>query len=442
MSLRRRFLAPSILLGAIAGAIPGAAGCGEDRIQVHPGENADYNHGPLLTAVDKFVAAGRTPQAYAELSRTALALRPGMDRSVAQEAELKLMVLALAPVQSVRARPMADQVEALAVTVWPTLLAPPIEADDLLTRRDPRAAAMLPAPDEDARSYLIRMCGSQLAGDCKHVVPEQQGPIVDAVATRRATERVRNAVADCVMCGADPGWHEAVRSWEELDRLTNASVAEIQRRADPDNWPVAGNAAEPDRRTPSAGGGDPDGSAGGAGVRPRGIDRRTPSAGGGDPDGSAGGAGVRPRGIDRRTSSAGGGDPDGSAGGAGVRPGGIDPQPPEAEINETGEVVIGGQHYGAAQRVSALRDLRGNGPAIALHLRPETSLAQVRALIADVRKSGADRIAVVARDARYPWDRKIYWIGEGGGGHRTALRPTDSLQLLLHATDAVAGPGA
>ena len=390
MSLRRRFLAPSILLGAIAGAIPGAAGCGEDRIQVHPGENADYNHGPLLTAVDKFVAAGRTPQAYAELSRTALALRPGMDRSVAQEAELKLMVLALAPVQSVRARPMADQVEALAVTVWPTLLAPPIEADDLLTRRDPRAAAMLPAPDEDARSYLIRMCGSQLAGDCKHVVPEQQGPIVDAVATRRATERVRNAVADCVMCGADPGWHEAVRSWEELDRLTNASVAEIQRRADPDNWPVAGNAAEPDRRTPSAGGGDPDGS----------------------------------------------------AGGAGVRPGGIDPQLPEAEINETGEVVIGGQHYGAAQRVSALRDLRGNGPAIALHLRPETSLAQVRALIADVRKSGADRIAVVARDARYPWDRKIYWIGEGGGGHRTALRPTDSLQLLLHATDAVAGPGA
>ncbi|TMQ10837.1 MAG: hypothetical protein E6J91_24920 [Deltaproteobacteria bacterium] len=385
MSLRRRFLAPSILLGAIAGAIPGAAGCGEDRIQVHPGENADYNHGPLLTAVDKFVAAGRTPQAYAELSRTALALRPGMDRSVAQEAELKLMVLALAPVQSVRARPMADQVEALAVTVWPTLLAPPIEADDLLTRRDPRAAAMLPAPDEDARSYLIRMCGSQLAGDCKHVVPEQQGPIVDAVATRRATERVRNAVADCVMCGADPGWHEAVRSWEELDRLTNASVAEIQRRADPDNWPVAGNAAE----------------------------------------------------SDRRESSAGGGDPDGSAGGAGVRPGGIDPQLPEAEINETGEVVIGGQHYGAAQRVSALRDLRGNGPAIALHLRPETSLAQVRALIADVRKSGADRIAVVARDARYPWDRKIYWIGEGGGGHRTALRPTDSLQLLLHATDAV-----
>jgi hypothetical protein len=52
-----------------------------------------------------------------------------------------------------------------------------------------------------------------------------------------------------------------------------------------------------DRRSQIAGGGDPDGSAGGAGgSAPRGIDRRSQIAGGGDPDGSAGSA---PRGIDR-----------------------------------------------------------------------------------------------------------------------------------------------
>jgi hypothetical protein len=365
MTVRRLLLAPSVVLAATAGVVSsGVAGCGEDRIEVHPSESSDYNHGPLIAAVDKFVAAGRTPEAYAEMSRTVLALRPGMDRSVAQDAELKLMALALAPVQSVRARPMADQVQALALTVWPALLVPPIEADDLLSRRDAKADAMLPVSGEDARSYLIRLCGGPLSADCKQVVPELQGPIVVAVATRRATERARNAVADCVMCGADPGWHEAVRSWEELDRQTSAAVAESQRRGDPDNWPVAGNAAEPDS------------------------------------------------------------------------------QLPEAEINETGEVVIGGQHYGAAQRVSALRDLRGGGPALALHLRPETSLAQVRALLADVRKSGAPRVAVIARDTHYPWDRKIYWIGEGGSGRRSNLRPTDSIQLLIHATDAIAGPGA
>ena len=176
---------------------------------------------------------------------------------------------------------------------------------------------------------------------------------------------MRNAVADCVMCGAEPGWHEAVRSWETLDRMTSAPRADIERRADPDNWPIAGAAAE------------------------------------------------------------------------------LDPQLPEAEIAPTGEVVIGGQHYGAGERVSALRDLRGASPAIALHLRPETLLAQVRTVLGDAHKAGATRVAVVARGDRYPWQRKIYWIAGGSGaGYRAGLRPTDSLQLLLHATDVVsAAPG-
>jgi hypothetical protein len=338
------------------------AACGQEKVEVRQGDTSDYNHGALLTAVDKFVASGRTPAAYAELSQSALALRAGMDRTVAKEAELKLLVLALAPVQSVHAKSISEQVDALALSVWPTLLAPEIEADDLLVRHDSRSAAMAPRAREDARSYLIRLCGGPLAGRCKQVVPELQGPVVAAIATRRATERVRNAVSDCVMCGTDPGWNEAVHGWEALDRMASATVSDLERRADPDNWPVAGSAAE------------------------------------------------------------------------------LDPRLPEADISQTGEVVIGGQHYGADQRVSALRDLRGDSPAIALHLRPEMSLAQVRGVLVDAHKSGAGRVAVVARATRYPWDRKIYWIADGTGT-RTGLRSTDSLQLLLHATDAIAGPG-
>jgi hypothetical protein len=338
------------------------ASCGEDKIEVRQGQSADYNQGAMLAAVDKFVAGGRTPEAYAELSQTAFELRSGMDRSVAQETELKLMVLALAPVQSVHAKPMPEQVDAIALTVWPTLLAPAFEADDLLVKRDPKAAAMMPKPGEDARAYLLRLCGGSLASGCKQVVPELQGAVVASIATRRATERVRSAVADCVMCSADPGWHKAVRAWEALDRMANGSIDDIERRADPANWPIAGSAAV-------------------------------------------------------------------SA-----------PPLPEAQLNETGEVVIGGQRYGASQRVSALRDLRGDSTTIALHLRPEMSLAQVRVLLGDVRKAGATKVAVVARAPQYPWDRKIYWIADGAGPP-TGLRPTDSLQLLLHAVDAVAGPG-
>jgi hypothetical protein len=329
------------------------AACGQEKIEVRQGNGSDYNHAAMLEAVDKFVAGGRTAEAYAELAQTAFELRAGMDRAVAKEAELKLMVLALAPVQSLQARPIADQASALALTVWPTLLAPPFEADELIVKRDPGAAALMPKPGEDARGYLLRLCGGTLASDCKQIVPEHQGAVIGAIAARRATERVRNAVSDCVMCGSDAGWHQAVRAWEAIDRMANASVDDVERRADPDNWPVAGSAAE------------------------------------------------------------------------------IDPGLPEAEINDVGEVVIGGQRYIGPQRIAALRDLRGDSPAIALHLRPELTLAQVRALLGDVRKAGATRAAVVARVPRYPWDRKIYW----------ALRPTDSLQLLLHAVDAVAGPG-
>src|SRR5262245_39777548 len=64
-----------------------------------------------------------------------------------------------------------------------------------------------------------------------------------------------------------------------------------------------------DRGSPSAGGEDSDGSAGGTGGLPRGINWRSPSTNGGDLGGSAGGAGVLP--IDRRSPSASGGDPDG-----------------------------------------------------------------------------------------------------------------------------------
>jgi hypothetical protein len=289
-----------------------------------------------------------------------------MDRTVAEEAELKLVVLALAPIQSVSASPMPEQVDRLALTVWPTLLASPIEADSVALKRGTESVELLPRPGEKAPDYLRRLCGGPLAGDCKQVVPELQGHVIAAFAARRGTDRVRNAVAGCVMCSAEPGWHEAVRSWEALDRMANGWIHEIQTKAAPGNWPIAGSSSEPH------------------------------------------------------------------------------PGLPEAEVTATGEIVIGGQRYGAMTRIDALRELRflhGDDGGIALHLRPELTLAQVRAILSDTRKSGAKRIAVVARASEYPWERRIYWIAEGAGID-TDLRPTDSLQLLLHTMDHVAGPGA
>jgi hypothetical protein len=337
--------------------------CGSEPIKSTP-KTTDYNHGALIAAVDKFVAAGRSPAAFSELARTVAALRPTMDRAVAEEAERKLLVLALAPVQAYAGRPMSEQIGALALTVWPFLLAPAIEADAILMVRDPHAPEYAPQAGEDPAAYLLRVCGGPLHADCKRIVPELQGAVVDAVAIRHAVERVRNAVGDCLGCEGDAGWRQAVTAWEALDRDAAEWINDVERRGDPGNWPVAGNASDDD------------------------------------------------------------------------------PGLPEAEVSPRGDLVIDNHSYGPnQQRIAVLRELRGSSALIALHFHPDVTLAQTRAMLADARKAGCTRVAAVAREPIYPWRRRAYWIADGAG-LRVALRPTDSLQLLVHAVDEVAGPGA
>ncbi len=350
----------------LVGLLLALVACQQDQVSVRGAATNDYNYGALQTAITKFVDAKKTPPAYQELWKTVLQLRPGMDKQTAQHAELSLVVLSLPPIQSVKDKPMTEQIDALALTVWPILLAQEIEADEILRKRDPKRDEILPTKEETTVAYIQRLCGKQLAADCKQVVPELQGSIVSALATRKGTERARNAVADCMMCTTEPGWRKAVDEWETLDHAVNEWIFETERKADPANWPMAGAASQPD------------------------------------------------------------------------------PGLPEAEVAATGEIVIGGQRYGAADRINALRELRflhGEDSPIVLHVRPEVPLASVKGTLADVRKSGAKRIGVVARGTYYPWERRIYWLSDNSGV-RVGLRQTDSLQLLLHAVDHLGNPGA
>jgi hypothetical protein len=340
-----------------------AAGCGRDTIEVNTKASDDYQRGALVAAVDKYVARNRSADAYAELAQTVVGLRPQMDRTVAKEAELKLVTLALHPVQAMQSKSMREKIETLGLTVWPTLLGPPISADKLLDVRDPKAPDLVPKPGEDPDQYLVRLCGDPLARECKGVVPELQGHVLEALVHRRGMERTRNAVTECLPCKDNEAWRQTVHAWEKLDRDTAEELADVERRADPDNWPVAGPAADDD------------------------------------------------------------------------------PDLPEAELSTRGDLIVGGHSYGPnQQRIQVLAELRGKGEVLALHFHPDTTLAQARAVLIDARKAGAKRVAVIAREPFYPYRRKAYWVADGYG-LRANLRPTDSLQLLLHAIDEVAGPG-
>jgi hypothetical protein len=342
-----------------------AAACSQETIEVTRTSVNDYNAGALQQAVAKFVAANRSPDAYGELWRTVLQLRPGMDRITAEQAELDLVVLALAPIKAMKDKPIGEQVDALALTVWPILIAKEIEADEILRKRDAKKDEILPAKGETAAAWLQRICGKQLAAECKQVVPEYQGHVVSALAIHRGVERARNAVADCMLCAAEPGWRAAVDEWEKLDAAVASWIFEIERKADPANWPIAGAASL------------------------------------------------------------------------------ADPGLPEAELASSGEIIVGGQRFGAMQRVDALRDLRfqhGADSPIALHLHGDLQLTQVKGILADVRKSGAKKIAVIARGSYYPWERRIYWLSDTTGV-RVGLRHSDTLQLLLHSIDHLGEAG-
>src|SRR5688572_28691374 len=96
-------------LALVLALVAAAAGCGRDKIAVNQNASDDYKHGALVAAVDKFAKANRTPEAYAELSQTITALRPQFDRQVGKEAELRLVVLALGPIQQYQTKPMRER---------------------------------------------------------------------------------------------------------------------------------------------------------------------------------------------------------------------------------------------------------------------------------------------------------------------------------------------
>ncbi len=227
-------------LFALALLSSGPGACSSDRIEVASTGGSDQNRGPLLQAVATLRATGHAVPAFAGFGATVLALRPGMDETVADEAELLVVTEALAVVRGAATR--GESLDAQIVAVWPMGLAPPIEAPVPGVPASDAWAAWMPAAAEVAGAYLVRICGGVLALECKDVVPEGQRAVVGALAVERYTDRARRAVITCLTCN-EPRWHDAVAGWEELTRVATATVSEARSAHAPSRWPEAGAAA-------------------------------------------------------------------------------------------------------------------------------------------------------------------------------------------------------
>ena len=218
------------------------AACGQDPVAVAQRGGADHNRVALLAAARQCRTSGNTPEAFAAFAKSVLTLRIGMDETVADEAELLLLGLAL---DAVAALPgAATGADAPMRTVWPVGLAPRITAPVPGRPLSDAWSEYMPGPDEDAGRYVMRLCGAQLARDCGHVAPEGQAAVVAAVAIERFTDRIRAAVATCVTCGHQV-WRDRIAGWEALDHAAVAYLAPTRRRYDVERWPAAGPGARP-----------------------------------------------------------------------------------------------------------------------------------------------------------------------------------------------------
>ncbi len=187
---------------------------------------SDSGRMEMMAALEKLAAEPESTQRYGEFAAELTRLRPRFDAEVWKEAERSLVLLALTPMEVAGKLPPAQQLDALALTVWPIAFSVPVRAGD------------------KPRDYVERLCGTTLARNCKYVVPEYWPLVVGGLAWRRLKERARQVVADCG-CDDDGAFEALVVRFEKHDSKRDKELAVLGSEVKASAWPVAGGNARP-----------------------------------------------------------------------------------------------------------------------------------------------------------------------------------------------------
>jgi hypothetical protein len=207
-----------------------AVACGQDAVEVRAKDEnnpADYGQSELVAAANEVSAKPSSPAAYRVFAAKVEALKTQFSEAVAEEAERYLAFLALGPLESVAERSPAEQLEALALTVWPTAFGVP------------------PQQGETPGAYLERICGNDHATLCKHMVPDYWPVMLGSLVWTRLKERAHVAYDTCGQCTGDPGYTSALSKYDDGQARWTALAGESEEISHPKSWPVAGPHAQP-----------------------------------------------------------------------------------------------------------------------------------------------------------------------------------------------------
>lgn len=213
-----------LLLGACTG------GCDTNRVPLvseTDDEAANFGRTALIDAVVQLSKSPESAQAYAKFSSRVDELMPFFNREVKREAELRICVLAIAPLRAGFNKSQAEQMEAFATTVWPAVLQVP-------TR-----------PGENAQEYVARLCQGELALDCHNVVPQYWPVILNARVWRSLKSRVDVAYDRCSWCADDPSFADVLNTSRESHLKVETLARNAQEVGRPSSWPTAGKNGSP-----------------------------------------------------------------------------------------------------------------------------------------------------------------------------------------------------
>lgn len=181
----------------------------------------DNHRSETRPLIDRFVAAGRTPEAFLELASD---LRTSHhDVAGAVDAEIRLLALAVPYAEADRSQANQSS-DRYALTVWPVLLSEPINAAPTHDLR--------PRTNETAAEYVARICELLQPGLAVTNVSDQR-LVVRAAAIHQASRRMHEALSRCVGCtayGTQSEWDRFEHQWESLDEDAQAMLRDLAKR--------------------------------------------------------------------------------------------------------------------------------------------------------------------------------------------------------------------
>lgn len=188
-------------------------------------EGADFGRTALANAIVKLSERPQDASAYAAFAARIEEIRPVFNREVARQAELRLSVLAVAPLRAGLSQSHEEQMQQFATAVWPSVLQFPVE------------------PGETVASYVLRLCSSKLALTCNNVVPEYWPVILNAQVWRTLKSRVDVAYDRCQWCEDDPSFRGIMDSIRDAHLRLEEAAQVAQEEGQPRDWPKAGRHA-------------------------------------------------------------------------------------------------------------------------------------------------------------------------------------------------------